>query len=83
MGMAHPNRLRDVWRLANDWAGLSTDIKTSPDMSSILAAEERGKGKRSVGRGALGGGRGRGRGDRADTKIERIFIEYRTSLWSK
>jgi hypothetical protein len=58
--------------------GLSSDIKTSPDMSSVFVAEERGKSVRSKGRGALGGGRGRGRGDSADTKTEKGFTEYRT-----
>jgi hypothetical protein len=50
IGMAYPNSLRDAWRLANDWAGLSSYIKTSSDMSSVFVAEERGKGGRSKGR---------------------------------
>jgi hypothetical protein len=40
MGMAYQNSLRDAWRLANDWTGLSSDIKTSSDMSSVFVAKE-------------------------------------------
>jgi hypothetical protein len=47
-------------------------------MSSVFVAEERGKSVRSEGCGVLGGGRGRGRGNRVDTKAEKGFTEYRT-----
>jgi hypothetical protein len=45
-------------------------------MSSVFVAKERGKSVYSKGRGALGGGRGRG--DSADTQTEKGFTEYRT-----